>query len=158
MSVKCIIERLYQTLCRDPDTGEGGLTPTESEFHADAFRRIDNIRIGETNKSARDRLVEIDYEGTEGYLAFANGQGRKRRSKHNLLIRIGYFAGDNHNETQMIIGSDDKLIGTYLQKLDNIAGSCDTTCLEAVFVTSSQKVKLDEQSYELQIKATIQIY
>lgn len=153
----CTIQRLYDTICRDPETGEGGLEPTASEFHASAFRRIDSVRAAKTAKQGNDRLVEIDYNGTDKYLQFANGIGSRRRSWHKVMIRIGYFAGDNHNVTQMVIGGDDKKIGDYIQKLDNIAGSCTDECLEKVEVASSEVIKIDEQRYELQISLKVQI-
>lgn len=154
----CVLGRLYDTICRHPDTGEGGLVPTPSDFHADSFRRIDSVRAHKTAKGGLDRLVEIDYQGTKKYLQFANGQGTKRRSWHGVLIRIGYFAGDNHNITQMVIAGDDKLLGTALQKLDNIVGSCANECLEKVEVEGSEVIKLDDQRYELQISLKLQIH
>lgn len=155
--MKCVLERLYATICRDPTTGDGGLTPTESDFHSEGFRRLDDVRIAQVSKGSSDRLVEIDYGGTEKYQQFANGTGTKRRSRHKLLLRIGYFAGDNHNETMMVIASDDKLIGTYLQRLDNIHGSCEDMCLEKLEVGSSEVVKLDNQRYELQLSLVAQV-
>ncbi len=153
----CTIQRLYDTICRHPDTGEGGLAPTPSEFHSDAFRRIDSVRAAKTTKQSSDRLVEIDYNGADKYGQFANGTGSRRRSWHKVMIRIGYFSGDNHNATQMIIGGDDKKIGDYIQKLDNISGTCSDECLEKVEVTGSEVIKIDEQRYELQISLKVQI-
>ncbi len=152
----CVIGRIYETLCR-AESGDGGLTPTASDFHADAFRRIDSVRAHKTTKRGGDRLLEIDYLGTAKYQQFANGAGTKRRSTHKLLVRIGYFAGDNHNVTQQVIAGDDKLIGTYLQKMDNIAGACSDECLEKIEVEGSEVIKLDEQRYELQISLKVQI-
>lgn len=155
----CTIQRLYDTICRNPETGEGGLAPTPTEFHAEAFRRIDSVRAAKTTKAGSDRLVEIDYNGTEKYLQFANGKGSRRRSWHKIMIRIGYFSGDNHNVTQMVIGGDDKKIGDYLQKLDNIAGGpCCGECLEKVEVANTEVIKIDDQRYELQMSLKVQIH
>jgi len=158
MALDCVIRRLYATICRDPDTGEGGLVPTASDFHAEGFSRVDNIRLHNAVKGSVDRMVEIDYLGTDKYQAFANGAGTRRRATHRLLMRIGYFAGDNHNETQMVIAADDSLIGLYIQKLDNIHGACEGLCLEKVEVDSSEVIKLDSQRYELQMSLKVQVY
>jgi len=158
MGLDCVVKRLYASICRDPDTGDGGLEPTPSEFHADGFSRLDNIRMGEAVKSAADRLVEIDYQGTLKYQGFANGSGTRRRATHKLLLRVGYFAGNNHAETHMIIAADDSKLGVFLQKLDNIHGDCDGLCLEKVEVDNSEVIKLDSQRYELQITLRVQVY
>ena len=158
MALDCVIRRFYSTICRDPDTGEGGLTPYASDFHADGFTRVDDIRMSDAVKSSVDRIVEIDYLGTSKYQAFANGSGTRRRATHRLLLRIGYFAGDNHNETQMVIAADDSMLGVYLQKIDNIHGECEGLCLEKVEITSSEVIKLDTQRYELQMSLNVQVY
>jgi len=156
--MECVFNRLYATICRDPDTGEGGLAPTPSDFHADAFRRIDSVRANKTTKSGNDRLLEIDYLGTVKYQGFANGTGSRRRGQFRVMMRIGYFAGDNHAHTQIIMAADDRKIGVYIQKLDNIPGSCDGACLEKVEYDNSQVIKLDDQRYELQITLRLQVH
>lgn len=153
----CVIKRIYATLCRDPDTGEGGLAPTSSEFHADAFRRMDTVYSKNTAKGGADRLLEIDYGGTLEYGRPGSGSAQKRRSWHKLILRIGYFMGDNRNATNMVVAADDKLIGTYLQEKDAIKGGCDSLCLEKVEVIGSNVIKLDEQRLELQISLKVQV-
>lgn len=156
--MKCVLNRLYETLCRDPELGTGGLEPTPSEFHADGFTRRDMVQLKKVTKSGADRLLQIEYKGTVKYQGYANGRGNRRRSTHRVMVRIGYFAGQSHNETHIVMGADDKKIGTYVQKLDNIVGTCSDLCIEKISYENSETITVDDQRYELQIMLLVQVF
>lgn len=153
MSYACVIEGLYAGICRDPDTGEGGLTPTDSDFHVPYFQRSQREDLRKKTGGGIDRCTKIKYLGTKDHKAFITG-GKTRQVDH-VMIEIGFFAGDHHDDTHVVMWDDDKIVQRWLIHPDNYP-SCAGTCVERITIVNSDVVKLGEEQYILQITVAIQ--
>jgi hypothetical protein len=153
MSYECIIRSLYGDICRDPDSGEGGLTPTANDFHIPYFQRTPREELKAKVGGAIDRCVQITYKGTQGVKPFISGG--KIRHQDQILISVGYFAGDHHDETNIIMHADDKMLENFLVKPSNYP-SCSGTCVEKIDVVNSNVVKLGKEQYILELLLAVQ--
>lgn len=156
MSVQCIVDHWYKGICRDPDTGEGGLIPStymdSEDYHSSHFRRTLREELREKEGGSIDRCVQIEYKGTKEVSAVS---GRKWRIVDHLQICIGYFAGDHHDVTHAVAWADDRLIQLWALHPRNYP-SCDGTCVEKVNVVDSQLTKKGSEQYVLELTLAVQ--
>jgi len=158
MAMDCVMRGIYTFLCRDADTGEGGLAPTTTDLHADCFSRYMEHRLDVVMGEAIDRKVQIEYGGLSEMPPLANGTGTKRRRIFKINIRIGYFAGDHNDETHAVIAADDHLIQVEIARPANYPASCEGICVEGIIPLSSEVITLDTNRYILEITARVQVY
>jgi hypothetical protein len=157
MSYTCIIDQLYEGLCAAEDGGGGGVTPTASEFHAEVFRRERRRLVRDLPKSSIDRALQLEYTGVIRYLAGPSTNGARRRVVAGVSVRVGFFAGDNVDDTRRLIMSDDLLLQEWLRTEDNYP-SCAGTCVESIIPANSEVRPLEDGRFELIIRLEIQIY
>jgi hypothetical protein len=157
MSYTCIFDKLYEGLCADEDGGGGGVPPTPSEFHADVFQRERRVTLRELPLSSIDRKIQITYEGVKEYAAFANADGTRRRLWLEAIVRVGYFAGDNVDDTHRIMMSDDLLLQRWLRDPDNYP-SCQGVCVEDIIPVNSSVSALQQGRFILSIQLRMQVY
>lgn len=155
MSWTCIIDQLYDGLCAAEDGGGGGVTPTPSDFHAEVFRRERRKRLRELPKSSIDRALQIEYGGVREYAKVGSING-KRRLWMEITVHVGYFAGDNVDDTHRTILSDDMLLQLWLRDPDNFP-SCAGTCVEDILPVSSSVSPLEDGRFELTITLRLQV-
>jgi hypothetical protein len=155
MSWTCIIDRLYEGICADEDGGGGGLAPTSSEFHAEVFRRERRKRVRDLPKSSIDRAVQIEYEGVREYGKVGSIDGR-RRLWLELSVHVGFFSGDNVDDTHRTILSDDMLLQKWLRDPNNYP-ACAGTCVEDILPVSSNVSALEDGRFELTITLRLQV-
>lgn len=153
MSFECVIQGLYTLICRDSETGEGGLIPTVNDFHLPYFQESKREELREKTGGAIDRCVTIGYVGTKSVKPFISG-GKTRRLQH-VMVSVGFFAGDHHNETHKVMFADDLLLQQSLIHPDNYP-SCNGVCVEKIDVVSSDVVKLGKEQYILELLLAIQ--
>lgn len=157
MSWQCVLDGLYDGICANEDGGGGGVEPTPSEYHADVFRRERRTPLRQLAKSAVDRVVQIEYDGVRQYHPFANATGTKRRRTVEFVVKVGYFAGDNVDDTYAIIFSDDMKLQDYLRLPQNYP-SCQGACVEGILPTSSSVSRIGDGRLELRITIEVQLY
>lgn len=131
----CAIRGLYNIICRDPDTAEGGLDP--------GFFIEDKIDLDFLETSGIDRKVQIEYLGTDSWGETKMGRGGKVKRTFNVNIRIGYWFGDDRVNTQMAIADDEQRIGRSLLQWDNWP-ECENGCVMGYMPDSSRFERLDE--------------
>jgi hypothetical protein len=152
MSYPCVINGLYTGICRDADTGEGGITPTDNDFHLPYFQRSKREELREKTGGAIDRCVQIEYKGTRGVKPIG---GNKNRHTDHVMVSVGFFAGDHHDQTHVIMHADDKLLQNFLVHPDNYP-TCAGTCVEKIEIVNSDVVKLGREQYILEVLIAIQ--
>lgn len=153
----CLIEHLYDVICRDPDTAAGGLDPTMSDYHAEGFYRLDKDSLDKIKGSAIDRKVQILYTGSNQFGSLTNGIGNKRHKFINVLIRVGYYVGDRDAAASQIIGADEFLITKNITKPSNYP-ACVEGCVMGIDPLSSIISELDAERRVLEINLQCQIY
>lgn len=90
-------------------TADGGLTPRNTDLHADGFFRYGRGRgLEEEDGSAIDRKVLIMYQGTARRGKFGHPEDMHRF--FNVEIQVGYFYGDHVAESQMVMSDDEHAI------------------------------------------------
>lgn len=153
----CLVNKLYEVICRDPDTATGGITPTESTYHADCFARYNIERLERLKGSAFDRKVQIEYKGALAFGTLTNGIGGKRSRNIMVSIRVGYYLGDHDMLSQPIIGADDFLISKTISKPSNYP-VCEAGCVMGIVPLSSSVTILDAERQLLEINVQCTIY
>jgi len=153
MSYECVINGLYDLICRNPDSGEGGLTPTSNDFHLPYFQRTMREELRRKTGGSIDRCVQIEYKGTRGVKPFISG-GKTRHVDH-VMVCVGFFAGDHHDQTHIVMHSDDKILQNFLVQPDNYP-SCQGACVEKIDIVNSDVVKLGREQYILELLLAIQ--
>jgi hypothetical protein len=158
MSVQCIIDAWYEGICRDVDTGEGGLTPASygdsDNYHMAYFQRTLREELRQKTGGAIDRCVQIEYKGTKENKGFISGN--KRRAVYHIQVCVGYFAGDHHDITNVIMFADDVIIQNWAMNPKNYP-SCKGSCVESVFLVDSQSTKKGREQYVLETTFAVQI-
>ena len=153
MSYSEVIEGFYSFICRDPDSGEGGLTPTANDFHLGYFQRTKREELTYKTGAGIDRCVQIVYKGTQATKPFISGN--KIRHMDRIMVKVGFFAGDHHDDTNMVIHSDDKMLQNSLVKPNNYP-DCGTVQIERVTVINSDVVKQGKEQYILELLLEVQ--
>jgi hypothetical protein len=155
MSWECVIDKLYEGICAAEDGGGGGLTPSPTDFHAEVFRRERRRRIRELPKSSIDRAVQIQYQGVREYGKVGSIDGR-RRLWMELTVHVGFFAGDNVDDTHRVMLGDDMLLQKWLRDPANYP-SCTGTCVEDILPVNSNVSALEDGRFELTITLRLQV-
>lgn len=158
MSVsKCAINGLYNMICRDPDTAEGGLDPSETEKHGDGFYRVDRVNLDDIPDMGLDRKVQIVYNGTVSYGTVTNGLGAKRQRTYAVILRIGYACGDNPFDSFQIIDDDEMLVAKRIHQ-SAYWPDCQSGCVQGYVPVSSSIYEIGDGKYILEILIEITVY
>jgi len=158
--VRRTIEAMYTTICRDEVTATGGIDPQDTSYpHAEGFMRLRDRTMEEVNDSLSiDRKVQILYRGVPEVLAIGNNYNRKIRYRFTAHIRIGWYGGDDHGETSIIIGEDIQDIFIALRAMNGSANPTGTTgCIEGVHPHTADVVQVSNDRFIAEIPVTVQV-
>lgn len=144
------IEGLYTVICRNPTTGTGGLTPTDTSFHSKYFERYEDGEPFESVANA-DRLVFISYTGHTQSGSLAHPE--KDHWIFGVDIQIRYHSGDHDAHTQLIMADDFHLIAKNV----GAEGSRPEGCYGYV-VRTSDVIATDDENYIVIISADVQVH
>ncbi|MEK9735835.1 MAG: hypothetical protein VW239_00765 [Candidatus Nanopelagicales bacterium] len=135
----CTFNWLYSTICRNPDTASGGVTPLNTSLHpAPAFFRHDRSPLEELESEAIDRKVQIVYTGTDEWLPLLPGTSGLMRD-YGVTIRVGYYVGDHDWRSQAIIADDEHSITLALADRANWP-----SCINALTPRNSSLTPLED--------------
>lgn len=147
----CVVEKLYDFICRDEKTACGGLEPCKTDFHEDGFWRAPFDETFDNQASSGiDRRVMIMYLGSSESIAEATSPNTYVVAK-NYQIIVGYYAGDHISHTMSVIDSDDSLLQTAVHFFN-----CEFMASPIVVLGSTVEA-LDQQRYQLTIDFQIDV-
>lgn len=153
----CAINGLYDILCRNVDTADGGTTPSETLLHAPAFYRHFGDRIDTLLGDGLDRKVQVVYDGTVKWIGISSGSsGSTRMRNFNVKIRVGYFAGSHVDETMMVMADDEQEIIKAIAFSPNWPTGCTSGCVNGYVPKGSSVRTLDATRYILEITVEVQ--
>lgn len=145
----CAINGLYATICRDPDTASGGLTPSEEVYHASGFLRYEGTApFDDLPGDGLDRRVEVVYAGTDDWTGYTSSSSSIRMRTFELVIRVGYFAGSHQDVTHGIMADDDRLIGLAVKGA--ALPDCTGHCVNGYYPVGSSVTMLDATRWVLE--------
>ena len=153
----CAINAVYATVCQDPDTAAGGLTPGDTTTHAPHFQRHVGEAIDTLPGDGLDRKVQVVYNGTDEWHPYSNSVSSTRMRTFGITVRIGYFAGAHVDETHAIMADDDQLISNAMALAVNWPSDCTGGCVNGIMPGASRVLELDRQRYILEIDFTVQV-
>ena len=147
----CAIAGLYDIICRDEETAEGGITPSEDTLHASGFTKHEGTTpFNDLPGDGIDRRVEILYPGTDAWTTYASSYASVRMRQFEAVVRVGYFAGSHFDETHAIIADDDRAIGLGIR--DGTLPTCSSGCVNGYYPIGSSVVELDPTRLVLEIR------
>jgi hypothetical protein len=144
------IEKLYDIICRNEDTGLGGITPTDTSFHSSYFKRyFDGEPIDDASDG--DRLVFISYTGHVEDNSLAHPS--KDHWTFGMVVQIRYHTGDHDAHSQVVMADDFHLIAKTA-----MAESQKPTGVYGYYFRGSTVTPVDEESYIMAIEVEAQVH
>lgn len=156
--IDCAIDAIYATICRDPETASGGLTPSESTLHAPGFYRHDRSELDALTGNSIDRKVQVMSDGTAGWVPLYNPVSGVKIRRFSLIVRVGYFVGDHMTESFAIMGDDDLIISNALIDSTNWP-DCAVGCVNGIVPVGGRRVEVDgdptRHVWEITVEVTV---
>lgn len=141
---------IYTVICRDPDTGNGGLIATEYGHHKPFFVRAPQGEAIEDIDRA-DRMVQVVATGFTGQASLSAPEAT--HWEFGVEVVIGYFAGGYEDNCQRAMLDDFMLIAKALMTESN-----RPTGTYAYIVEDSNVEPLDDDRYLHSISVTVQVH
>lgn len=153
----CAIEGLYSIICRDDVTAAGGLTPENTDRHADGFYRVGRKLLEQLDGEDIDRKVEVIYDGTGAWVGLMSTYDAQRERRFTVTIRVGYFTGDHEMESMSIAADDEHQICKAIMVQANWPTCTGGGCVEAYMPRSSTFQSISEEQWVLEIEVEVQV-